>query len=338
MANYPIQNGRGDAVVREDEIYDWFVKPENAALCNYKAEPFAFVRKIIRSADHFVNFAKGRGNDGNANVAMDNLERLTGGAFSLQNILLLAASNFPPALFNHFVQQLESFLFYYIFTKTATKELERNFSIWADELREIGDLTDETSQRLKLNAFLVARLQAGMTAKNAELGDALRRYHLYSMQRYRTRYMLQKFAQYVDMAYTGLKTAGSLADYRGLEIEHILPEKPKADLIEDFRNRNAGLDYGTYKAKLGNLTLLEKPLNIIAGNDFFEKKKSKYQDCRSYLTRSLVQLADGGQNTSITRINAKLSSFPDWSGKTIDERQTLLVALAQDIWRIAPAP
>jgi len=58
---------------------------------------------------------------------MDSLKQLAGGAFSLHYVLLLAAANFPKPLFDHFVSQLESFLFYYIFTKTPTKELERNF-------------------------------------------------------------------------------------------------------------------------------------------------------------------------------------------------------------------
>ena len=35
MANYVIKNERGDAVVREDEIYDWFIAKDNAALCDY---------------------------------------------------------------------------------------------------------------------------------------------------------------------------------------------------------------------------------------------------------------------------------------------------------------
>jgi len=123
MANYKIQNERNDAVVREDEIYDWFVNKENAALCDYANKPFEFVRKIIRNVEQYLAFADGRGNDGKANLAMDNLKRLSGEAFSLHYVLLLAASHFPKPLFDHFVGQLESFLFYYIFTKTPTKDL-----------------------------------------------------------------------------------------------------------------------------------------------------------------------------------------------------------------------
>jgi uncharacterized protein with ParB-like and HNH nuclease domain len=64
MANYKIKNERSDAIVREDEIYDWLVNKDNAAICNYKNEPFSFVRKIIRHVEQFIGFTQGRGNDG----------------------------------------------------------------------------------------------------------------------------------------------------------------------------------------------------------------------------------------------------------------------------------
>lgn len=88
MANYKIQNDRGDAVVREDEIYDWFVNKGNAALVDYANKPFEFVRKIIRNVDHYLAFAAGFGNDGKQNLAMANLKKLCGGAFSLHYVLL----------------------------------------------------------------------------------------------------------------------------------------------------------------------------------------------------------------------------------------------------------
>ncbi|TDU67263.1 uncharacterized protein DUF1524 [Prosthecobacter fusiformis] len=336
MASYRIENARRDGVVREDEIYDWFVKKENEVLCNYKAAPFAFVRKIIISVECYVNFTQQRDNNGNANVAMNNLAQLTGGAFSLHYVLLLAVSPLPPALFDHFVKQLESFLFYFIFTKSPTKELERSFSIWADELRFVCEIADQALQREQLNIFLMNRFQAGMKAKEPELSDGIKRYNFESMQQYRTRYLLRKLAQHVDMAFRGIKVAGSLDEYRGLEIEHILPNTPTADLLADFKRKNPGRDYNQEKLRLGNLTLLEKPLNIIAGNNFFELKKPKYTACGSYLTRSLVKLEECGNNTSITRINTKLVAFDEWTAETIDLRQAILIALVKEIWSISP--
>ncbi|MES1976881.1 MAG: DUF262 domain-containing HNH endonuclease family protein [Pseudomonadota bacterium] len=336
MANYVIKNERGDAVVREDEIYDWFIAKDNAALCDYAGKPFEFVRKVIRNVEHYLAFANGLGNDGKPSLAMDSLKRLAGGAFSLHFVLLLAAANFPKPLFDHFVAQLESFLFYYIFTKTPTKDLERSFSQWADELRAIAETTDPVKQKVQLNLFVADRFEKNMGGKSQELADALKRFTLYSMQQYRTRYLLARLTQHVEMAFSGLKVPGSLEPFTNLEIEHILPNKPEDDLRNKWANENPGMAYDDYKNRLGNLTLLEKPINIVAGNDFYTAKQVEYSKSGNYLTRSLVALTDVGQNTSISRINAKLAAFPAWNAVTIEKRHAMLIALAQDVWKTTP--
>ncbi|MGN7838254.1 DUF262 domain-containing protein [Stenotrophomonas sp. 22385] len=336
MANYVIKNDRGDAVVREDEIYDWFVDKDNAALCDYAGKPFEFVRKVIRNVEHYLAFSNGLGNDGKPSLAMDSLKRLAGGAFSLHYVLLLAAASFPKPLFDHFVAQLESFLFYYIFTKTPTKDLERSFSQWADELRAIADATDPVKQKVQLNVFITDRFDTNIAGKSQELVDALRRFTLHSMQQYRTRYLLARLTQHVEMAFSGLKIPGSLEPFTNLEIEHILPNKPEADLRSKWAAENPGTAYDDYKNRLGNLTLLEKPINIIAGNDFYTAKQAEYRKSGNYLTRSLVELTSVGQNTSISRINEKLKAFPAWNAKTIEDRHGLLVTLAQVIWKTSP--
>jgi hypothetical protein len=87
---------------------------------------------------------------------------------------------------------------------------------------------------------------------------------------------------------------------------------------------------------LGNLTLLEKPINIVASNNFFAEKKSEYVNCKNYLTTSIVKLAEVGQNSSITRINKKLQAFDEWTPVSIDARQRLLSDLSFEIWKTAP--
>jgi len=336
MANYIIKNKRSDYVVREDEIYDWFVNKDNAALCDYENKPFEFVQKVIRNVEHYLAFSNGQGNDGKPSLAMDNLKRLAGGAFSLHYVLLLAAANLPKALFDHFVAQLESFLFYYIFTKTPTKDLERNFSLWADELRTIAGITDPTKQRASLNNFVADHFEKNMAAKVTELSDALKRFSLYTMQQYRTRYLLARLTQHVDMAFSGLKLSGSLEPYTTLEIEHILPNTPTPGLLATWSIENPGAVYDDYKNKLGNLTLLEKPINIVASNNFYSAKQVEYRKCNNYLTRSLVELTEVGQNSSITRINLKLKPFDKWNAVSIDQRHALLTSLAMDVWKIVP--
>jgi len=334
MANYKTENNRNESIVREDEIYDWFINKKNAVLCNYNTKPFEFVRKIIKNVDSFTAFSTGKGNDGQDNLFMDNLRKLCGGGFSLHYVLLLAASAFPKLLFDHFVRQLESFLFYYIFTKTPTKILERNFSIWADELREITELTDMLEQKRKLNEFLKERFAKNMQEKKGELADDLKRYTLNSMQQYRTRYLLAKLTQYIDMAYKGLKNPGSLQEYMVLEIEHILPNTPEPDLRADFTIKNPGKEYDLYKTMLGNLTLLEKPINIVASNNFFQIKCAEYKKCKYYLTSSIAEITTVGNNSSINRINTKLSSYSNWDATMIENRQEKLINLISDIWKI----
>ncbi len=336
MANYVVKNEKGESVIYEDKIYDWFINKDNAALCDYAGKPFDFVRKVIRNVEHYLNFTNGLGNDGKPNLPMDSLKRLAGGAFSLHFVLLLAAAPLPKPLFDYFVTQLESFLFYYIFTKTPTKDLEKSFSTWADELRVIAAIGDASAQKAKINAFVAEHFQKNMDGKAQELSDALKRFSLYSMQQYRTRYLLARLAQHVDLAFSGVKTPGSLEPYTTLEIEHILPDTPTAELRAAWTEENPTALYDDYKTRLGNLTLLEKPINIVASNDFYTKKQGEYRKSSNYLTRSLVELTNVGQNTSISRINEKLEAFPTWDAAAIDKRHALLMALAQNIWKTAP--
>lgn len=334
MANYPIINKRGDYIVRKDEIYEWFTNKENAALCNYQDKPFEFVNHLIKNVERFIYYSEGLGNDGNTNLQMSNLKRLCGGAFSLHYILLLAASNFPKKLFDHFVEQLESYLFYYIFTKSPTRELERNFSMWADELRRISEETDSIKQIELYNQFLNDKFIKSVLLKEDELLDYLRRYSLNSMQQYRTRYLLAKLSQHVDMAYKGIKTYGLIDEYMIMDIEHILPNNPTNELRTKFEQENPELDYNEYKNRLGNLTLLEKPINIVASNDYFQRKNEEYKKSKCYLTSSISELIAVGNDTSINRINEKLESFTSWNASTIDDRQEMLINLAKDVWKI----
>ena len=78
------------------------------------------------------------------------------------------------------------------------------------------------------------------------------------------------------MAFSGLKVPGSLELFTNLEIEHILPNKPETDLRAKRATENPGMVYDDYKNRLGNLSLLEKPINIVAGNDFYTAKQVEY--------------------------------------------------------------
>ena len=167
-----------------------------------------------------------------------------------------------------------------------------------------------------------------------DLTNKLKSYTLDSMQYYRTKYLLSKIAQFVDMPMRGTKIPGSLKEYTVLEIEHILPNSPKADLKADFVNNNPGIDYEICKTKLGNLTLLQKPLNIVAGNSWFNEKCDKYKACRIYLTWSIAEIVTIGNNSQVNQLNKHLLAFAKWDSAAIDQRQDMLINLVFMIWKI----
>ncbi|MDG2495742.1 MAG: DUF1524 domain-containing protein [Alphaproteobacteria bacterium] len=93
------------------------------------------------------------------------------------------------------------------------------------------------------------------------------------------------------------------------------------------------MNYDDYKNFLGNLTLLEKPINIVAGNNFYKDKMPEYKKSGNYLTRSLSGLVDVGKNTTTSRINQKLSASDTWQAQDIKNRQQQLIDLAFEIWK-----
>ena len=95
-----------------------------------------------------------------------------------------------------------------------------------------------------------------------------------------------------------------------------------------------GEEYNDLKIRLGNLTLLEKTMNIVVSNDFFSKKVIEYAKSPYYISKSIAGLDTIGQNSSVNRLNTKLKSYNNWDKDTILDRQEMLYNLSKDIWKI----
>ncbi|MFV0521282.1 MAG: DUF262 domain-containing protein [Mangrovibacterium sp.] len=324
MSNYKVNNQRGEEIIREEEIYKWFIRPENVDQCSYKEEPFEFVELLLENATCYINFFKGLNKDGSKNVYLDNISKLGGGAFKQHLILLLAGRNLPQDLFNHFAKQIETLVFYYFITKEPTREFERNFSKWAKSVLRI-------KSREELNNFVKENIQPVIASKENEYKLYFTETRQNNLQQYRIRYILAKIAQYLDQERLGSYIPQVLDNYitKGVEIEHILPFNP----TESLRNE-IGEEYDDLKIRLGNLTLLEKTMNIVVGNDFFSKKVIEYSKSPFYISKSIAGLDTIGINSSVTRLNLKLRSYEYWNKETIIDRQNLLYELSKDIWKI----
>lgn len=327
VSNYPstansTDPSRGDEnTIREDDIYKWFTRKENVHI--YSDDPYAFVDLLIENAHCYVNFARGKDKMGNYNISLSNIIDLGGNSFRQHIILLLAARNFDTEMFDYLSKCIETYLFYFLFTKEQAKIYEKQFGKWNLTLGQVTTLDE-------LKVWVTENIKPEIDKKDAEYRLRFLSFTQDDLQLYRVRYILAKIAQYVDCARTGVMTASSISNYikLGVEIEHILPQTPTPEMEERIQ------DYDRVKIMLGNLTLIEKSMNDVIKNKPYEDKVREYEKSPYYITKSLAKLDSVGTNSAINRINTMLKSYDHWDAETIADRQQLLYMLSLRIWSL----
>lgn len=326
VSNYPsLHNNptKQENTMREDDIYNWI--SQNADKCKYNENPFAFVELLTENAKCYVNFTKGRDAQGNNNQHLVNIIYLAGSAFRQHIILLLTARKFPQDMFNYLVKNLETYLFYFLFTKEQAKIYEKQFGLWNTYLKDVTNME-------QLTDFVQNRIKPEIDKKETEFKARFYSFSECDLQLYRVRYILAKLSMYIDMMHNGSQITPDISKYAKYEIEHILPKTPTPQILATLPE---DVQYSQLKSMLGNLTLLEQPLNGSIHNNLFEEKKSAFASSNLYLTRSLVKLDNVGVNNAVTRTNQLLLEFDHWDDKTIAERQEMLYKIALKIWKIS---
>ena len=324
ISNFPSVNNssNGDENgIREDEIYKWFTRKNNIPL--YSDDPYAFVDLLIENARCYVNFARGKDKQGNYNVSLTNIINLGGNAFRQHIILLLAARNFSPEMFDYLSKCIETYLFYFLFTKEQAKIYEKQFGKWNLTLGQVSSLDE-------LKVWVTDNIKPEIDKKDSEYRMRFLSFSQDDLQQYRVRYILAKIAQYVDSSRTGVVMTTSISNYvkLGVEIEHILPQTPTPEMAELIP------DYDRVKIMLGNLTLIEKSMNDVIKNKPYSEKVIEYEKSPYYITKSLAKLDSVGNNSAINRINTMLKSYDHWDAETVADRQQLLYELSLRIWTL----
>ncbi len=308
--------------LREEEIYEWFVKNEKR--CGFGADPLGFVEKLLAAARAYANFIGGRDKNGARNRYLDNINYMSGAARQ-HLILLLASQHLDNELFQNLSRHLENLFFAYIITREPTKEFERTFTQWAEALRAARDAA-------ALESFLQKYFYPAKRTLSRRFDLAMKDLTQNDLQQYRLRYVLAKLAQYVDEVAWGYEgNIGELSTYINakVEIEHILAQNPGPGVRESFDRKG---EYEAYVFRLGNLTLLEKTINASVGRGAFEVKRPGYGQSKFLLTQSLSKLPAVGVNTAVERAARFLKAFEVWTSEDILQRQMMLARLARKVW------
>lgn len=310
--------------LREDEIYGWFSK--NKVLCGYAEDSLKFARELLDAAKAYGLFLKGCDPTCKQRPELQSLQFLGGSSARQHLILLLAGRHLSDALFNQLVQEVENLFFVYVASRENTRDFERNFARWAPELRNV-----KTAEELQ--QFLQLRFEPSKAALSGRFDDAFKRMTSDELQVYRLRYILAKLNQHVEKSAYG-ETEGTrwLKNYvaNEFQIEHIHPTNPCLEAIDEFGK----VTDPAIINRLGNLVLLEKPINASLGNKPFSKKRLVYPQSKLLLVHAISERPKIGANTSIDRAVRDLEPFACWNELSVIARQIKLGSMARDIWNV----
>ena len=308
----------------QNKEYEWILK--NDDICNYSTDPVGFIEKIRNHAEAYTLFLDGKSLNKETNKFLDNIKCLT--PTSRQHMsLLLSGKNLEEKLFLKLCFEIENFLFLIIITKQKTNEYERTFLLWAQGIRNIK--TEE-----QLNKFIEDNINPIKRRDHKKFKQAFIELQESHTQKYKLKYILAKLAQYIEEQAFGVEAPQSdLNNFlkSSIEIEHILPQKPNQDEIEKFDKPD---EIEKCIKKLGNLTLLEKSINSSIQNGLFISKKEPYKQSKIYLTKSIIEPIQVGNNTKIDQAVKNLKTYESWTSKSIQDRQEILTNLAIKVWNM----
>jgi len=320
LANYDNYKTAANKPLQEDEIYEWF--RENAESLGIDERPLEFLRLLLKNGEVYSHFSKGHNPSKTDNRFLINILRASGRARQ-HLILMLAARHLPDSALIDLARNIEYLFFSYNITREPTKAFESRFAEWAKEVRACKSPDDVVT-------FISQRVRPELLQLDRRFDLAFAELTTDSVPKYRIRYILAKVAQHVDEV--GWQREVKLDHYfdnSRIEIEHIYPEKPSVAAVAAFGD--SGNSAG-YIGRLGNLTLLEKPLNASIQNDTFSEKREAYGKSAILITRAIAGTAGFGVNTSLNRAVLGLKEYSTWAPVEVEERQLCIAKLARRVW------
>ena len=315
-----------DSKLREEAIYDWFLK--NEKLTRHASEPVKFANKLLDAAKAYKNFASGRNAQGGLERGIVNTRLLGGKAIKQHFIILMAGRHLSPRNFATLCDEIEKTMFVWLITGTPGKEYERRIVDAARALRSTSDAA--------FDEFVSVHFRDERTHLSRDFSTRLQNLMFWDTRQYRIRYLLAKVTQYIDLkAYGPSQGRDDLEDYvsGGNDIEHILPGNGDEDAKAEFGD---GADDDEIIQRLGNLMLIEKAINRAISNKKYSEKIAVYPQSKYLLTRCQASKQSGqvGVADKITKTVSELEVFPHWDASMVEKRQQFLTRIACDVWDV----
>lgn len=321
-------------IIREDEIYKWFISPEGKTSLGYETNPLRVANELNKMAKRYSDLviATELVKDGGHYPHVTNIGFVNKYRSRQHLILLLALDEFAPLeVIEYLAKQLESFFFYSITLSIQAKYNETNFTKWAGKLR--GKKSIEEIKIVVEDEFIPYVL--------LRLSDFKNRFktitHGHYSPTYRERFIMGRLENTIRSK-CNLPQQGN--DFiGGLQIEHILPQTPKNNIIpEEFIDIS---EYRNYVYRFGNTTLLEGMINQAVnnfndmGSNWFDKKQLEYSNSDVISTKLIDKDFQIGIHTALNRFKNDFQfEFNNWDKSAIEKRQEILLELIFETWTL----
>ena len=311
--------------IQGDRIYGWLTDETNEERPNYWDDSLGFTNTLLAAAQAYVNFAKGRLENGEECRYLKNMGYLSHTARQ-HLILLLAARSLPSSSVAKLAAEIERLSCVLLLTKQSANTFEKDFVEWASALRTMT--TDD-----ELDGFLTSTLVPRRHALQAEFESAWQQLSEVHFPKYRLRYLLGKLAQHLDELAHGPREMAVYVNSK-VDIEHILPLAVTPEVAEGFGGRE---EAEQCLHRLGNLTLLERTCKAAVSNKPFAEKQAGYARSDFLLTRGLASGAEAGNDTAVDRALQMVGSYTEWNAEAFQLRERKLIELARLVWDV-PRP
>jgi hypothetical protein len=320
LANFPEARKRNKPLT-EDDLYEWLSEhKESIGITN---DPIAFARRLHKSALAYKRFVS------EPDFSLASIYALSGRARQ-HLIVLLACQDLSANALSVVTGHLERLFVAYVLAQEPTKVLDGVFADVAPRLAAwLGDHMNAPNLEAELGQWMQSWVSKDIARLAPRVSAALDRLGL--DRKLTCRFLLCRLAQHLEsVAGTPLGTA-KVSYFAKFEVEHVLPNNPTDALRGDF---DKAPEYDKYKLMMGNLTLLERPINASIGRNYFADKQKAYASSGLFLTKSLSGSQAVGVNTSYGQAAQWLRQHDGWSSVAIETRQQDLKRLTLDMLAI----
>ncbi|WP_379093349.1 DUF262 domain-containing protein [Pedobacter sp. UC225_65] len=142
---YFVMSRYHDGVIREDDIYKWFISKEGKEATNYETDPLAFAKELNKISKRYSDLviATERVREGGNYPRVTNIG-LVNKYKSRQHLILLLALDitFGDGEIDYLAEQIESFFFYSNVLGIQAKNNEGLFAAWARKIRQAKSHAD----------------------------------------------------------------------------------------------------------------------------------------------------------------------------------------------------